>query len=58
MDHSLASLVTRERDDYFGRFFHSHGDKLTWWRTQTTRAQRFRLARELESDAFQLESVY
>ena len=21
MDQSLASLVTRERDDYFGRFF-------------------------------------
>ena len=25
MDHSLASLVTQERDDYFGRFFHSLG---------------------------------
>jgi hypothetical protein len=25
MDQSLASLVTRERDDYFGRFFHSLG---------------------------------
>jgi len=23
MDQSLASLVTREREDYFGRFFHS-----------------------------------
>jgi hypothetical protein len=25
MDQLLASLVTRERDDYFGRFFHSLG---------------------------------
>ena len=25
MDQSLASLVTRERDDYFGRFIHSLG---------------------------------
>jgi hypothetical protein len=24
MDQSLASRVTRERDDYFGRFLHSH----------------------------------
>ena len=25
MDRSLASLVTRERDDYFGRLFHNLG---------------------------------
>jgi hypothetical protein len=27
MDQLLASLVTPERDDYFGRFFHSLGAK-------------------------------
>jgi hypothetical protein len=26
MDQSLASLFTREREDYFGRFFHSLGE--------------------------------
>ena len=29
MDQSLASLVTQERDDYFGRFFHSLGSVMT-----------------------------
>ena len=28
MDQLLASLFTREREDYIGRFFHSIGDEL------------------------------